>query len=45
MRELVSHAPEHIYQKRIDDNKGNAKESYILDLRDMEFIWQGEVER
>ena len=41
MRELVSHAPVHVYQKRIDDNKGNAKESYILDLRDMELTWRG----
>ena len=41
MRELVSHAPVHVYQKRIDDKKGNAKESYILDLRDMELTWRG----
>ena len=43
MRELVSHAPVHIYQKRIDDNQGNAKDSYILDLRDMELTWRGEI--
>ena len=36
MIDLVEDAPLHAYQNRIDDTKGNAKDSYILDLRKMD---------
>lgn len=36
--ELLRKAPYHTYQQRVDDEKGNAKGSYILNLLDKEFI-------
>ena len=36
MIDLVEDAPLHTYQNRIDDTKGNAKDSYVLDLRKMD---------
>jgi hypothetical protein len=36
MIDLVEDAPLHAYQNRIDDTKGNAKDSYVLDLRKMD---------
>ena len=35
MINLVEDAPLHVYQNRIDDTQGNAKDSYVLDLRKM----------
>ncbi|MCK8142480.1 hypothetical protein MW871_11310 [Flavobacterium sp. I-SCBP12n] len=35
--ELLKVAPEHIYQQRIDDKKGNAKGSFVLDIRNPSF--------
>ena len=35
---LIKKAPEHHYIKRKNDTKGNAKSSFLLDIRDMERI-------
>jgi len=35
--ELVKTAPKHFYQQRRDDTKGNAKGSYVFDIRDKYF--------
>lgn len=32
--ELIKKAPEHAYQQRVKDKKGNAKSSFVLDIRD-----------
>ena len=39
MQELIKEAPIHQYHKRGDDLQGNAKGSYILDVRDIELGW------
>lgn len=33
-------APIHKYKRRKDDEQGNAKDSYILDLRKMKCVWE-----
>jgi hypothetical protein len=35
--ELLKIAPEHLYQQRVDDTKGNAKGSFVLDIRNTAF--------
>ena len=35
--ELLKEAPEHHYQMRVDDKKGNAKSSFVLDIRNSAF--------
>ena len=40
--ELLKVAPEHHYQQRVSDKKGNAKSSFVLDIRNPNFnklIW------
>ena len=36
MEKMISDSPLHKYQNRIHDSNGNAKDSYVLDLRHME---------
>ena len=36
MLDLVADSPLHTYRNRVDDTKGNAKDSYVLDLRQMD---------
>lgn len=36
--ELLKVAPSHSYQQRVDDTKGNAKDSFVLDIRNPSFI-------
>ena len=33
-------APLHVYQRRQDDLQGNAKESYLVDVRGLECLYQ-----
>lgn len=35
--ELLKVAPEHMYQQRVNDTKGNAKGSFVLDIRNPKF--------
>ena len=35
--EILKKAPLHKYQQRVNDKKGNAKSSYVLDIRDKHF--------
>lgn len=35
--ELLKNAPEHSYQQRVNDTKGNAKGSFVLDIRNPAF--------
>jgi hypothetical protein len=35
--ELLKVAPEHMYQQRVNNTKGNAKVSFVLDLRNNAF--------
>ncbi|MFN3967750.1 hypothetical protein [Flavobacterium sp.] len=35
--ELLKVAPEHFYQQRVNDTKGNAKGSFVLDIRNPSF--------
>lgn len=30
----------HAYQGRVDDDRGNAKDSYVIDLNDMKELWK-----
>jgi hypothetical protein len=36
----TSNAPLHSYQRRHDDLQGNAKESYLVDVRALECLYQ-----
>lgn len=38
MHRLVAKAPLHTYKNRVGDKEGNARDSYVLDLRDMKCI-------
>lgn len=38
LSQLILEAPEHFYKKRIDDKTGNAKSSFILDVRQFKKI-------
>lgn len=37
---MIDDLPSHSYQKRVNDKKGNAKNSYGLDLRNLECVWR-----
>lgn len=42
IREQVIASQKHAYKRRTNDRKGNARESYVLDLRKLNLVWKHE---
>jgi hypothetical protein len=38
LSQVISRSPEHFYKQRVNDTKGNAKSSFVLNILDREFI-------